>query len=94
MRKLRKAFWKIRRLFLTLNLFRTRNPNRLPNLTPNLLLLPNRTQRRNRTRLRMWTRTRRKILRKINRLWKLLPWTWILLSFLLALAAWMPPRMK
>ena len=67
-----------------------------PNLTQLLILTPfqNRTQRRRRTRSRTWTRTLlrscRNLLRKISRLWKSLPWTWI---FLLALAAWTLQRM-
>ncbi|WP_304635016.1 hypothetical protein [uncultured Oscillibacter sp.] len=59
-----------------------------------LTLFQNRTQRRRRTRSRTWTRALlrscRNLLRRISRLWKSLPWTWILL---LALAAWTLQRM-
>nr|WP_325204714.1 hypothetical protein [uncultured Oscillibacter sp.] len=72
----------------------TLNQNPPPPLFQLLTLFQNRTQRRRRTRSRTWTRTLlrscRNLLRRISRLWKSLPWTWILL---LALAAWTLQRM-
>ena len=48
-----------------------------------LTLFQNRTQRRRRTRSRTWTQTLlrscRNLPRRISRLWKSLPWTWIFL---------------
>ena len=102
-RRIRRLLQRLTRpLCLNQNLNRTllrllilnQNPN--PNLTQLLILTPfqNRTQRRRRTRFRTWTRALlrpcRNLPRRISRLWKSLPWTWILL---LALAAWTLRRM-
>nr|WP_325305963.1 hypothetical protein [uncultured Oscillibacter sp.] len=79
---------------LTLLRLLTLNQNPTPTLFQLLTLFQNRTQRRRRTRSRTWTQTLlrscRNLPRRISRLWKSLPWTWILL---LALAAWTLRRM-
>lgn len=106
MKRRKKAPRRIRRLLqrltrpLCLNqnlnrtLLRLLTLNQTPTLFQLLTLFQNRTQRRHRTRSRTWTRTLlrscRNLLRRISRLWKSLPWTWILL---LALAAWTLQRM-
>ncbi|WP_300751413.1 hypothetical protein [uncultured Oscillibacter sp.] len=95
-RRLLRRLTRLPNLTRTLIRFLILNQNPNPNLTQLLILTPfqNRTQRRRRTRFRTWTRALlrscRNLLRRISRLWKSLPWTWILL---LALVAWTLQRM-